>query len=355
MTIISHSNGLRICRQFFIKHTLESRKNGSASMVSGSDQYNVVSAWRMSKHVLASITRDCSVDGMVQQAPADRKLKYFLHRHLGSALSGPAQCCPPAGSPHLGWTRVLARCSRTARSAPEHGAARARTRLAPQDGGREEPPGMEQVERPGKGVWKKLGDWISRQSGRTREALLVPPSTTSLDPPGTELGALVGRDAPPHNVLEEPHEHLAVDRRQRRPLPSGGKSPPGRRASSAGAPESSTRACPARDVEAGHPSAGPGHGPGPTRPGHPRSMAQAASGDAPARPVVAAACPPGGSCPPPAPRRVRPAPDVRRAASPPAQDRHEAGWESTARHPWPRVPARRRTVCAGPRRHARAR
>jgi len=62
----------------------------------------------MSKHVLASITRDCSVDGMVQQAPADRKLKHFLHRHLGSTLFGPAQCCPPAGSPHLGLARVLA-------------------------------------------------------------------------------------------------------------------------------------------------------------------------------------------------------------------------------------------------------
>ena len=90
-------------------------------------------------------------------------LKYFLHRHLGSTLSGPAQRYSPAGSPHLGRAHVLARCSRTARSAPEHGlerriAARARTGFAPQDGAREEPPGMERVERPGKGGWKKLRD-----------------------------------------------------------------------------------------------------------------------------------------------------------------------------------------------------
>ena len=37
-------------------------------------------------------------------------------------------------------------------------AARARTGFAPQDGAREEPPGMERVERPGKGGWKKLRD-----------------------------------------------------------------------------------------------------------------------------------------------------------------------------------------------------
>jgi KaiC/GvpD/RAD55 family RecA-like ATPase len=40
-------------------------------------------------------------------------------------------------------------------------------------------------------------------------------STTSLDPPGTELGDLVGCDEPYHNILEEPYEHLAMDRRER--------------------------------------------------------------------------------------------------------------------------------------------
>ena len=48
-------------------------------------------------------------------------------------------------------------------------AARARTGLALQDGDREEPPGRERVERPGKGGLKKLGDWISHQPGRSRE------------------------------------------------------------------------------------------------------------------------------------------------------------------------------------------
>jgi DNA-binding winged helix-turn-helix (wHTH) protein len=37
-------------------------------------------------------------------------------------------------------------------------------------------------------------------------------STTSLDPPGAELGNLVGRDEPQYNILEEPQEHLAMDR-----------------------------------------------------------------------------------------------------------------------------------------------
>ena len=45
-----------------------------------------------------------------------------------------------------------------------------------------------------------------------------PPSTTSLDPPGAELGNLVGRDEPEHDILEEPHEHLAMDRGERRAL-----------------------------------------------------------------------------------------------------------------------------------------
>jgi hypothetical protein len=30
------------------------------------------------------------------------------------------------------------------------------------------------------------------------------PSTTSLDPPGAEMGNLVGRDEPQHHILEEP-------------------------------------------------------------------------------------------------------------------------------------------------------
>src|SRR5262244_1837633 len=65
------------------------------------------------------------------------------------------------------------------------------------------------------------------------------PSTTSLDPPGAEMRNLVGCDEPQHDILEEPQEHLAVDGRERRPLPRGGKSLPTWQASSAGAPESS--------------------------------------------------------------------------------------------------------------------
>jgi hypothetical protein len=34
--------------------------------------------------------------------------------------------------------------------------------------------------------------------------------TTSLEPPGTELGALVGGDEPQYDILEEPHQHLAM-------------------------------------------------------------------------------------------------------------------------------------------------
>ena len=40
------------------------------------------------------------------------------------------------------------------------------------------------------------------------------PSTTSLDPPGAEMGNLVGRDEPEHDVLEEPQQHLAMDGRE---------------------------------------------------------------------------------------------------------------------------------------------
>jgi len=63
-------------------------------------------------------------------------------------------------------------------------------------------------------------------------------STTSLVPPGAELGDLVGRDEPEHDVLEEPQQHLAMHRREGQARPRGGKSPPGRRAASAGTPES---------------------------------------------------------------------------------------------------------------------
>src|SRR5262249_58029183 len=62
------------------------------------------------------------------------------------------------------------------------------------------------------------------------------PSTTSLDSPGAEMGNLVGRDEPEHDVLEKPQQHLAMDGREGPALPRGGKSPPGRRASSAGPP-----------------------------------------------------------------------------------------------------------------------
>ena len=41
------------------------------------------------------------------------------------------------------------------------------------------------------------------------------PSIASLHPPGAEMGDLVGRDEPSHNILEEPQEDLAVQRRVR--------------------------------------------------------------------------------------------------------------------------------------------
>jgi hypothetical protein len=63
------------------------------------------------------------------------------------------------------------------------------------------------------------------------------PSPTSLDPPGAALGDLVGHDEPQDDLLEEPQEYLAVDRRAGRAFPSGGQSPPSWRASSAAAPE----------------------------------------------------------------------------------------------------------------------
>jgi len=87
-------------------------------------------------------------------------------------------------------------------------------------------------------------DRHAKPGGKEPLALILgqPPSTTSLDPPGAEMGDLVGRDEPQHDILEEPQEDLAVDRREGRALPRGGKSPPSRRASSAGAPESYRRA-----------------------------------------------------------------------------------------------------------------
>ena len=145
------------------------------------------------------------------------------------------------------------------------------------------------------------------------------PSTTSLDPPGAEMGDLVGRDEPPHDILEEPQEHLAMDRWERRTLPRGGTSPPGGRASSAGAPASSTRAGPARGADAAYPTAGLGHGLDRMHPWRPRRTAQWASGCGPAPPAVATACPPAAYCHPPAPRRVLPAPGARRGASPPVR------------------------------------
>src|SRR5262249_11782090 len=47
--------------------------------------------------------------------------------------------------------------------------------------------------------------------------------TTSLDPSGTEMGHLVGRNKSYHDILEKPHEHLAMDRWERRTLARGGK------------------------------------------------------------------------------------------------------------------------------------
>jgi hypothetical protein len=46
------------------------------------------------------------------------------------------------------------------------------------------------------------------------------PNTTSLDPSRAELSNLVGRDEPEHDVLEEPQQHLAKDRRPLPPLAS---------------------------------------------------------------------------------------------------------------------------------------
>ena len=40
------------------------------------------------------------------------------------------------------------------------------------------------------------------------------PSTTSLDPPGAKRGDLVRGHEPYHDILEEPHEPLAMDRRE---------------------------------------------------------------------------------------------------------------------------------------------
>jgi hypothetical protein len=63
-------------------------------------------------------------------------------------------------------------------------------------------------------VW--LAD-VMQQSGlwHLAEEPLTPPSTTSLDPPGTKVGNLVGRDEPEHDVLEKPQQHLAMNCRER--------------------------------------------------------------------------------------------------------------------------------------------
>ena len=76
-------------------------------------------------------------------------------------------------------------------------------------------------------------------------------------------------------------------------------------------------------------------------------MARWASGCGPTRPAVAAVSFQAECCNTTSPHRLRPAPGVRRAASPPARYRHEDGWWKTARLPWPNGPARPQTVCAG--------
>jgi hypothetical protein len=75
-------------------------------------------------------------------------------------------------------------------------------------------------------AWRRQGDGQgSHPSGRAldttlgfKEPLVLilgqPPSTTSLDPPGAEMGNLVGRDEPEHDVLEKPQQHLAMDGRE---------------------------------------------------------------------------------------------------------------------------------------------
>ena len=130
-------------------------------------------------------------------------------------------------------------------------------------------------------------------------------STTSLEPRGAALGHLGGRDEPQPHILAEPPEPRARDRWARRALPSGGKGPPAWRAARAGAPENCRPACLPRGAAAAPPSAGLGHSPGPTRPGHPHRMARGASGWGPPPPVGAVARPLAGSCQPPAPHRVR--------------------------------------------------
>jgi len=161
------------------------------------------------------------------------------------------------------------------------------------------------------------------------------------------MSDLVGGDEPPHDIVAEPPQPLAVHRWAGQALPSGGTSPPGRRASRAGRRASERPAGPAPGVEAAHPRAAPDRGRGRLRPWRPRRTAPAASGCGPARPAGAAGYPRADGCSPMAPRHVRPARGARRAARPPARWCPADGWWTTAPRPWPPAPARPPPVCAG--------
>lgn len=53
---------------------------------------------------------------------------------------------------------------------------------------------------------------IGVQSSSIQKGFAKQSSTTSLDPPGAELGNLIGGDEPEYDVLEQPEQDLAMDR-----------------------------------------------------------------------------------------------------------------------------------------------
>ena len=145
-----------------------------------------------------------------------------------------------------------------------------------------------------------------------------------------------------------------MDRRERWAHPGGGQSPPGWRAPSPGAPESERPASRGREAAGDHPSVGLAHGPSHTRPARLHRTARWASGWAPTPPADATGCPLAGSARTTGEPHVRLAPGARRAARLPGPCSPAAdGWRP-GDHPSPSGAARPRTVCAGPRRRARA-
>src|SRR5215210_660021 len=130
-------------------------------------------------------------------------------------------------------------------------------------------------------------------------------STTSLVSTWTEGLYPLGFDEPQHQILQQPHQYLPVNRWQRRvpERPRGGKRPPlahGKNLRRGGRKSGSSGSCkppsPRPDAGVAHPTSCPGSLQGRTRPWHPRRTARWPSGFSPTLlPALVTHQPPAGS------------------------------------------------------------